>query len=161
MINEYMVKKFCKEDISKIKNYDKAVNDTTQTWHCHHRDEVRILPSGIIVIRSRQELIENDRYYNCPANELIFLTKEEHTRLHTKYNPLLKSKHHSEETRRKISESIKGNSFKKGKTTSFFGKAFYEHYGITRIDNIKLYMKEHNFYKYYGHFSWEVNCDTN
>ena len=173
MINEYNAKKFCKEDISLIENYDKAIADITQMWECHHRDEIRILPSGIKVIRSRQELKENNRYYNCPANELIFLTKEEHHRLHTKYNPPHKGIPHSEETRRKMSLAKKGRSLsidtrrkmsesKKGKTsnygitTSIFGKAFKERYGITRSDDNKLYMKEYRFYKKHGHFSWEV-----
>ena len=150
MINEKNAKKFCKEDISKIENYNKAVNDTTKTWHCHHRDEVKVLPSGMIVIRSRQELIENERYYNCPANELIFLTKTEHNRLH--------NTHRSEETCRKISNSRKGNTTNYGITTSIFGKAFKEHYGMTASDDIKLYKKEYNYYiRHNNKFSWENN----
>lgn len=167
MINKYNTKRFCKEDISKIENYDKAINDTTQMWHCHHRDEVKVLPSGMTIVRSKQELIENGRYYNCPANELIFLTKSEHSRLHKKGQILSeehrrkiseakKGKLRSEETRRKISESQKGkSSWNKSKTTSTFGKAFQEHYGITKCDNEKLYSKEYSFYKYYGKFSWK------
>lgn len=57
MICIYAVKKFCKEYPSMIENYDKAIADKTQTWHCHHRDEIRTLPSGVTVIRSREELI--------------------------------------------------------------------------------------------------------
>ena len=41
MINESQARKYCKEDISKIKNYDLAIADITQTWHCHHTDETR------------------------------------------------------------------------------------------------------------------------
>lgn len=85
MINELYANKFCKEDIRLIENYDMAINDNSQTWECHHRDEIRFLPSGMVVIRSKKELIENNRYYNCPANELIFLTKSEHSRLHSLY----------------------------------------------------------------------------
>ena len=132
----------CKEDISLIENYDKAINDTTQLWHCHHREEVKVLPSGMTVLRSRQDLIDNDRYYNCPANELIFLTPTEHKSLH--------SCNRSTSTIRKIIEA------NKGKTRSVFGKAFKEHYGITRSDDLKLYKKEYKFYNYYGKFSWEV-----
>lgn len=147
MINEYNAKKFCKEDISKIENYDKAVNDTTQIWHCHHMTETWWNCT-------KKDLIENECYYNRKACELIFLTPAEHRRLHQKGRKL------SEETRRKISEAKKGkSSWNKGKTTSVFGKAFYEHYGITRCDNIKLYTKECKFYKHYGHFSWEVKHD--
>lgn len=54
MINESLARKYCKEDISKIKN-------------C-----------------SAKDLIENDCYYNRKACELVFLTKAEHTRMHLK-----------------------------------------------------------------------------
>ena len=101
MINEYYAKKFCKEDISKIKNYDKAIADTTQVWDCHHMTETWWHCS-------RQDLIDNECYYNRKACELVFLTHAEHMRLHNKgeKNPLY-GKHHSDDTRRKISESAK------------------------------------------------------
>lgn len=82
MINEKMAKSYCNEDISKIENYEIAIADKTHRWDCHHRDEIKVLPSGIKVIRSMDELKENNRYYNCPANELIFLTSSEHSSLH-------------------------------------------------------------------------------
>lgn len=104
MISIRYVKKFCRDDINTIENYDKAINDNTQTWDCHHRDEVKILPSGIKVIRSKQDLIENGRYYNCPANELIFLTPSEHRRLHQSGKPK------SDEHRKKIAEAQKGHT---------------------------------------------------
>ena len=40
MINENKAKRFCREDISLIENYDKAINDATGVWHCHHRREI-------------------------------------------------------------------------------------------------------------------------
>ena len=95
MINEKLVKRYCKEDISKIKNYDKAIADDTQTWHLHHMTETWWNCTA-------KELIENDCYYNRKACELIFLTHAEHRRLHQK------GKTYSEETRRKISEANKG-----------------------------------------------------
>lgn len=193
MINEQRAKSYCKEDISKIENYEKAIADTTKMWHCHH-----ILGE----ILTRQQLLEHDFYYDVPACMLKFVTKAEHTRLHKKgkhhseesinkmseankgkhrsgeirnkisealkgrtfseethikMSEAQKGKHHTEETRKKISESHKGKpSLNKGKTASIFGKAFKEHYGITRCDNDKLYLKEYSFYKYHGHFSWEV-----
>ena len=143
MIDKYRAKKFCKEDISKIENYDKAISDTTQTWHCHHRTE-------IWWNCSRKDLIENDCYYNRKALELIFLTPEEHRYIHNK------GKKMSEYSRRKMSESRKGNTYRRGKTNSIFGKAFKEHYGITKSDDAKLYSKELHFYKRHGNFSWEV-----
>lgn len=94
MINKYYAKKFCKEDISKIENYDKAVADTTQVWHCHHR-------TAIWWNCSKKDLNANECYYNRKACELIFLTPEEHKRLH--------NVNKSDETRRKMSESLKGH----------------------------------------------------
>ena len=144
MIDKYSVKRFCKEDISKIKNYDKAIADTTQTWECHHMTETWWNCTA-------KELIENECYYGRKACELVFLTKAEHRRIHNK------GKSVTEETRKKLSESHKGKStWNKGKLTSVFGKAFKEHFGMTSCDDIKLYMKEYSFFKYHSHFSWEV-----
>ena len=95
MIDIYRAKKFCKEDISKIENYDKAISDITQTWHCHHRTE-------IWWNCSKKDLIANECYYNRKACELIFLTPEEHVKLHHK-NKIV-----SEETKQKMSKAQKG-----------------------------------------------------
>ena len=143
MINEKCAREYCKEGISKIKNYEQAVNDTTQVWDCHHMTETWWNCTA-------KELMDNECYYHRKACELIFLTHAEHTRLHRKGNK------HSEETRRKIGEARKGKPApNKGKTTSVFGEAYKEHYGITRSDNVKLYIKEYKYYKHQGHFSWE------
>ena len=112
MINEKLAKRYCKEDLSKIKNYDKAIADTTQVWHCHHMTESWWNCTA-------KELIENECYYNRKACELIFLTNSEHTRLHMKGRTVTdetrhkiseanKGKTNSAEHRRKISESMKG-----------------------------------------------------
>ena len=101
MINKNLVIKYCKDDISLIENYDKAIADKSRVWHCHHRRET---------IFSKSDLIEIGEYYNRPACELIFLTSLEHHRLHNL------GKHHSAETRLKISESNKGEK------NPFFGK---------------------------------------
>ena len=97
MINEYTAKKYCSEDISIIENYELAVNDTTQTWDCHHRGE--ILPCGRFSI---DDLKKFGLYFNRPAAELIFLTPVEHHRLHFKSVPK------SESTKKAISEALKG-----------------------------------------------------
>lgn len=101
MINVEKAYAYCKEDISLIENYDAAVSDTTQLWICHHRDGVKTLPSGIRVFRSRDELKEDNRYYHCPANELIFVTQSEHQRIHHL------GKVRSEDTRAKLSAAAK------------------------------------------------------
>ena len=150
MISKRSAKAYCKDDISLIENYDKAIADTTQLWHCHHRRET---------IFSRKDLIEIGEYYNRPACELIFLTPFEHQRLHHlgkhpseetrkkmseankgKNNPMfgkppwIKGKHLSEETRKKMSES------KKGKNHPFFGK---QHSEKTRRKMSKAHIGKH------------------
>ena len=77
MIKEIGAWAFCKDDISKIENYEEAINDNTQTWDCHHRTEIWWNCTS-------QELIDNDCYYHRPAKELIFITHAEHARLHNK-----------------------------------------------------------------------------
>ena len=100
MIDKKRAIKYCKDDISLIENYDKAIADDTQTWECHHRRET---------IYSRSGLKEIGEYYNRPACELIFLTPANHRRLHHNgnSNPMF-GKHHSEEAKKKMSESKKG-----------------------------------------------------
>lgn len=94
MIKLDNVKKFCKE-YTRIENYEKAIEDNTQTWVCHH-----ILGE----ILSKEQLIEHNFYYDVPACMLKFVTKREHRRIHQNGKP------RSAETRRKISESEKGKS---------------------------------------------------
>ena len=105
MINEIQATKYCKDDISLIENYDKAVADNSQTWDCHHRRET---------IYSVKDLQDIGEYYNRPACELIFLTPVDHRRLHKL------GKHHSAEARKKMSES------KKGEKCYIFGKHLSE-----------------------------------
>lgn len=71
--------------IELIENYNDALNDNFIGWDIHHKDEIRLLPSGMTALRTREDLIENDRYYNCPVNELIWMRKAEHMALHAKY----------------------------------------------------------------------------
>ena len=92
MINLGFVKKCCK-DYTLIANYEEAMNDKTQTWICHH-----ILGE----ILTLEQLIEHNFYYDVPPCMLKFVTKSEHRCIHNK------GKHHSDETRQKLSESHKG-----------------------------------------------------
>lgn len=127
---------FCDGDISQIENYDKAVNDDTQTWDCHHRNEIFM---GIRI--SKELLIDLGMYYKCPPDELIFLTHSEHMKLHhngmkfssetrekmSKSHTCIGHSHtcighsHSDETRRKISEANKGRNHK-GRNNPMFGR---------------------------------------
>lgn len=72
MINTEQIVKYCNEDISKIENYEKAIN-SEEKYVVHHK-------GGLIY--SRKELIEHSLYYHRPAKELILLTDSEHKRLH-------------------------------------------------------------------------------
>ena len=112
MIDEKQARKYCKDDISKIENYELAIADTTRTWHCHH-----ILGE----ILTRQQLLEHDFYYDVPPCMLKFVTKAEHNRLHKKgkqytiesrkkMSEAKKGKHPSEESRKKMSAAHKGKS---------------------------------------------------
>ena len=106
MICEKTVKQFCNEDISLIENYQEAINDNTQTWHCHHRLEIELN-------KSKKELINMNLYYNRQASELIFLTKKDHMSLHQKINNNFKyvkvigwsGKHRTEDEKYRISIS--------------------------------------------------------
>ena len=69
MINERSVYAYCREDISRIENYEQALADQTQTWHCHHKAE--ILPCGRF---SKETLKRFGLYYNQPASMLVFIT---------------------------------------------------------------------------------------
>ena len=102
MINFRYAQKFCCDDISLVENYEQAINDKNQTWHCHHRLETDL---GL----SAHELKEQNRYFKVPAAELIFLTPSEHMRLHHDgENSPMYGKNQSEESNRKRSEKLKG-----------------------------------------------------
>ena len=124
MINTNIAKSYCREDLSLIENYDKAIADTTQVWDCHHRLEIQ---NEKVVLRS--DLIKRGLYYHRPAEELIFLTHSEHVALHKsgKYNHNYgkpawnkgKTGIYSEETKQKISNTLKGHiPWNKGKKMS-------------------------------------------
>lgn len=131
-------KQYCRENITKIKNYDLAIADNTQMWDCHHINGLTF---------TRKELKKMKMYFHRPANELIFLTKTEHKKLHNG----------TKEFKQKISEAQKGNTYKKGITCSEFGEKFKKHFGITKIDDKKLYKKEHEWYRLHNkRCRWEV-----
>lgn len=100
MINLFTVRSFCKEDISHIENYDKAIADNTQTWDCHHRLEIQ----GDNIL-SVQELKSQGLYYKRPACELILLTHSEHAILH--------NQNRKADWKNKISAATKGKTVSK------------------------------------------------
>lgn len=84
-----------------IENYDKAVADATQVYEVHHRLETHTSDGERRLVElTREELIALGMYYDRPAEEFIFLTIDEHNKLHhigMKF---------SEEAKRKISEAM-------------------------------------------------------
>lgn len=87
MINYYSAERYCRENISKIENYAKAIADNSQTWHLHHRRETDDPEHPL----SAKELIARKFYYKRPAEELIFLTPSEHSQLHSRSGVLKKT----------------------------------------------------------------------
>ena len=102
MINEYNAHRFCRDDISKIENYDKAINDTTQTWEIHHRLELTL--EGEFALSS-----EHRRRISKANKGRIF--SEEHCKKISESKKGEKNpnygKHFSEEHLRKMSEARK------------------------------------------------------
>lgn len=112
MVNELHAHKLCKDDISKIENYEKAKADASHTWILHHRLELTIDGANAHTAKELQRL---DMYYDRPYFELIFLNRSEHTSLHMKgennhgfgKTGTMKGKHQSADTRKKMSASRK------------------------------------------------------
>ena len=174
MISKRSVKLFVREgELTKIENYEKAIADKTQLWECHHRLELTL--DGEFA-HSVVDLIRMDMYYNRPYFELVFVTKAEHNRIHSKarseesqrkWLEAHKGIKFSEERKKNISEALKGKKFseehrkrmsetRKNKPKSQFGKKYFEHYGYSRGENIKQYDYEKRWY--YSHnstCSWE------
>jgi len=96
----------------KIQNYDLAIDDTENVWICHHLLEEFFTAS---------ELIELDLYFNRPANEFVLCKNaQEHfsyphlrnrEKLYKKPKPIIENpnkRRMSEEHKRKIAEAHKG-----------------------------------------------------
>lgn len=116
MFSKGQVKRYCCEDISKIENYETAVN-SSERWDCHHRLETHNSDGERrSVDLTYEELIALGMYYHRSASELIFLKHGEHVRLHCKdkegWSRGKKRQPHSEETKRWLSEVFKGKHWK-------------------------------------------------
>lgn len=90
MISKYdRYRSICKTSITEVENYDKAIADETQEWVLHHRLETHKYKD-----RTRTEWIRRDEnlsrkvlvafgvYFLRPAEELIFMTRSDHHKLH-------------------------------------------------------------------------------
>ena len=95
-------KKFCKEPIELIENFENAKNDLERTWVLHHRLELTMDDD---FAHSAEELKRLGMYFNRPAFELIFLTKNEHMRKHL----LARNPNSQKSVRLKKSLKMRGN----------------------------------------------------
>lgn len=109
-------KQFCCEPIENIEGYSDMIA-SDEKWCCHHK-------RGIDEEKSKQQLINEGLYFDRPASELVIMTIYDHKSLHGKNrrpetkkknsdamsgeNHFMWGKHHSIESRRKMSESHKG-----------------------------------------------------
>ena len=117
---KYGYKQYCK-DYENIENYEKAKADNFKGWCCHHRLQTWTSDGERRLVNiSAEELQALGMYYNRPPEELVFLTTSEHSSLHHKGKlGSNKGKKFSEETRKKMSESRKGeNHYMYGKRHS-------------------------------------------
>lgn len=117
------IKLYCKDDVSKIENYEEAVSSKEQ-YDVHHRLEFTI--NGEYA-KSTEELKRLGMYYNRPYYELVLMKHSEHAKLHRPYrnidytkhvkkfagenNPFF-GKHHTEEKKNKHSKLLRGKSWK-------------------------------------------------
>jgi hypothetical protein len=100
------VKTYCKS-VELIENYKEAVT-SPERYDCHHRLETHTSDGERrLVDLTLSELKALGMYYDRPPEELIFLKKIEHSRLH------LRGKKQTEEHRRKNSEANKGKTVSK------------------------------------------------
>lgn len=74
-------KRFCK-DYYKIENYDIAIS-SPERFDVHHRLETHSSDGEKRLFQiSKNELIALGMYYNRPAEELLFISHAEHSKLH-------------------------------------------------------------------------------
>lgn len=146
MISKH-INKYCKESITAIENYEKAINSDV-LYHLHHKNE-------ILLNVSKDELIKMGLYYNRPANELVFLTPSEHISLHNSgekngmYGKSISGEQHwhyglksGDKTRKKQSEAHKGK----------------KHYNWKDICPLQLYVEYKILHKTLQELQTKYNC---
>ena len=65
--------------IDLVENYERAKNDNFEGWCLHHR--IQLQPDGSTRY-TKTSLLKLGLYYRRPPEELIWLTNEEHGRMH-------------------------------------------------------------------------------
>lgn len=72
-------KRFCKDDITKVENYELAKADDFKGWCIHHRLEFDVNGNEV---QHPSDLIRLDMYFHRPYFELIFMKISDHIRMH-------------------------------------------------------------------------------
>ena len=117
------LERYC-SNIEMVENYKLAKENNFKDWHLHHRLETHTSNGDLRKVNiSRDELIALDMYYDRPAEELIFLTKSEHSSLHARFtdknnakiSETMKELWKKEDYRKMMSEAHKGHNFNKGR----------------------------------------------
>lgn len=99
-------------NLEAIENFEKAKADNFKNWVIHHRLETHNSDGELrSTFLTKEELIELDMYYHRPAEELIFMTRGQHQKLHHTNKTV------SNETREKLSKALKCNKNSKGFST--------------------------------------------
>ena len=117
------IEKYCKDDITKIENYEEA-KKSDERYDIHHKLEFTL--DGDFA-HTTEELKRMGMYYNRPYFELVLLKVGEHAKLHRPYrnidyskiskmfsgenNPFY-GKHQTEENKQNHSNLLRGKSWK-------------------------------------------------
>lgn len=128
---------FAPGELTKIEHYAEALADNFSGWVIHHRLE---LNDDCSINMYRDDLIVANLYYSRPADELVFLRSDEHTKMHANSHSLGLARTTSSTTKEKQSMAkIKANNtehryavvsdmVQRGETLSFTDYQFYRRY---------------------------------
>jgi hypothetical protein len=141
-------------DIENVENYEKAKADNFKGWLIHHRLETHTSDGERRKVDLlAKELIALDMYYYRPANELIFLKRSEHMKLHspgvsTRFKkgqePPNKGSHLSEEQKHIV--SIRTKEAMKSIDMSAKMKDYYESLPPEQLQELKRKMGNHKVF---------------
>ncbi len=140
------VKSYCRDDISKIENYELAKADNFVGWECHHRLELTLDGEHA---HSREDLKRMNMYYNRPYFELIYLRRTEHCKLHTRaqkrFNVL-----NTPEVRKKnaaaVSKATKTQEYRDNMSKVMKGRIFTAEHRKKLSEAAKRRVQKKNFY---------------
>lgn len=120
MINTEGVNLYCNGDITLIENYYEAINDPNETWICHHKLEIELQLFSY-------ELIKKNLYFNRPPEELMFIKRNDHMKLHASKHNSFKNKHHTQESKNKINNTkLKNGTWPSGEKNPMYKHVWTE-----------------------------------